>query len=74
MKSVWQREIERAAESYRKDAESRRRLSRHDPVADALEYVASDLEERARILADPTATSMARRSKNSEPSPRGTRF
>lgn len=55
MKTVWHREIERAADSYRKDAVSRRRLSKHDPVADALEYVAADLEERASRLADPTA-------------------
>ena len=56
MKSVWQREMERAAASYRKDAESRRRLSRHDPVADTLDYIAADLEERANRLADPTST------------------
>jgi hypothetical protein len=55
MKTVWHREMERAAETYRQDASSRRRLSKHDPVADTLEYIAADLEERASRLADPTA-------------------
>lgn len=54
MKSVWQREVERAAESYRREAGQRRRHSPHDPVADTLEFVANDLIERARLLSDPT--------------------
>lgn len=54
MKSPWHSEIERAASSYRQEAEQRRKLSKHDPAADALEYVAADLLERARVLADPT--------------------
>lgn len=55
MKTIWQTEIERAAESYRDEAMQRRKLSAHDPAADALEYVARDLVERARVLSDPTA-------------------
>ncbi len=55
MKTVWQAEIERAAESYRQEASQRRKLSPHDPAADALEYVARDLVERARIVGDPTS-------------------
>jgi hypothetical protein len=55
MKTVWHREMERAAETYRQDAASRRRLSKHDPVADTLDYIAADLEERAGRLADPTS-------------------
>lgn len=55
MKSVWHLEFERAARSYGDEAERRRLLSKHDPVADALDYIAADLLERARVLADPTA-------------------
>lgn len=55
MKTVWHREIERAAATYRQDAAARRRMSKHDPVADTLEYIADDLEERANRLADPTS-------------------
>ena len=56
MKSAWQQEVERAANAYRQEAEQRRKLSPHDPAADALDYVARDLTERVRTLADPTAT------------------
>ena len=45
-------EVERAAASYRLEAEQRRKLSPHDPAADALEYVSRDLLERAKTLAD----------------------
>lgn len=55
MRSIWHAEIERACAAYRQEAEQRRRLSKHDPAADALEYVAADLTQRARILSDPTA-------------------
>ncbi len=55
MKTIWQSEIERAAASYREEAAQRRKLSAHDPAADALEFVARDLTERARVLGDPTA-------------------
>lgn len=56
MKTVWHREIELAAQSYRDEAEQRRRLSKVDPVADALDFVAADLKKRVEVLAAPTAT------------------
>lgn len=55
VKSVWQLEVERAADSYRAEAEQRRKLSPHDPAADALDYVARDLVERVRTLVNPAA-------------------
>lgn len=55
MKTIWQVEIERAASSYKAEAAQRRKLSAHDQAADALEWVARDLVERARLLGDPTA-------------------
>lgn len=55
MKSPWHIEMERAAESYANEAERRRALSRHDPVADTLDWVAADLRVRAKTLGDPTA-------------------
>lgn len=53
--NVWAREIEKASESYREEARRRRVLSKVDPVADALEHVASDLEKRKAVLSDPAA-------------------
>lgn len=55
MKATWRIELERAISSYRAEAAQRRKLSKHDPAADALEYAANDLELRIRVLTDPTA-------------------
>jgi excisionase family DNA binding protein len=35
---------------WRREAESRRRVSRQDPVADALEYCAAELIEHLRVV------------------------
>jgi excisionase family DNA binding protein len=54
--NVWQREMDEAAAQYLEQAEGRRRIVPTDAVADALEYVARDLRERARQLGAPQST------------------
>lgn len=55
MKPKWQREIESAATAWREEASRRRELTKHDPVADVLDYAAADLLERLRPLVAPDA-------------------
>jgi hypothetical protein len=44
--------VERVAKSWRSEAKERRRISASDPVADTLEYCASELAARLRTIAD----------------------
>lgn len=43
--------VERAARSWRHEAEERRRISKSDPVADTLDYCAGELAARVRAAA-----------------------
>ncbi len=43
------------AEGWRREADQRRRLSRHDPVADALDYCAAELLDQLRMVDGPAA-------------------
>lgn len=42
--------VERAAKSWTKEAEERRKISKADPVADTLDYCASELAARLRSI------------------------
>jgi hypothetical protein len=46
----------RVATEWKGEAEKRRRVSRHDPVADTLEFCASELSENIRAVDGPGAT------------------
>lgn len=43
-------EMKKAVDSWMSDAQTRRIVSLHDPIADTLAYCAKDLEERLKIV------------------------
>ena len=46
----------RVASSWKEEASRRRRISQHDPTAEALDYCAAELLEELRPLEDPVRT------------------